>query len=376
MVSFTSYFKPLCLLGANQINALNPLVMWFSALKSWAPFHIDALGIITIIGTAELDRRLGRLVRYRYVEYLPLLAPQIIASNSICQPIPVFHLYNISDHVVATDLAAWFCRWLQCQELTWNSTSFRVSVRPRAGQFALEHSISIFLMILVMSALVVSSILAHDWWGLANSASMAISVLVRRIVIAENRAGVDRAYDQVAGEKWAEKEKKVLVLTPDGRAVTLYAPCGIITNTILPNPTPQHPWYYTAARWLGWFGFGCQIVTLGMAALANQLITIVVLVAATIMVANGIGCDDSNIGSKLVFSRFEGPIAVDKRSRTYHRLDLTAAEEQTMVSWGLMPQKANTDWWARYELETANADGDLFSEWNKGRQVVDFPSKA
>lgn len=84
--------------------------------KDWTPFKLDALGIVTLLGTEGLRQSISRLVPNRFVEYLPLLAPQIIADNTITHVVPGFTLYNITDGVLAIDLSAWLTRWLLCQD--------------------------------------------------------------------------------------------------------------------------------------------------------------------------------------------------------------------------------------------------------------------
>lgn len=52
-----------------------------SSLSKWAPIRLDALGIVTLIDEQAVNRCIGRLVRYRYVEYLPLLAGQVVGRE-------------------------------------------------------------------------------------------------------------------------------------------------------------------------------------------------------------------------------------------------------------------------------------------------------
>jgi len=96
-------------------------------LKTWAPFRIDALGLVTLLGVDELNLAIGRLACNRVTEYLLLLGGYIIANDSFAKPIPGFLVYNISDGIMATDVAGWFSRWLICQDLTWSSTTLRIS---------------------------------------------------------------------------------------------------------------------------------------------------------------------------------------------------------------------------------------------------------
>lgn len=55
-------------------------------LHHWAPFRIDALGIVTILGAAEVDMVVGRLARHHFTGCLPLLcafqSPAIILSDN------------------------------------------------------------------------------------------------------------------------------------------------------------------------------------------------------------------------------------------------------------------------------------------------------
>jgi hypothetical protein len=55
----------------------------FELLRRWAPFKIDALGLVTMLGSAEVDMATGSLVFNRYAEYLPLLGAFTVASNVI-----------------------------------------------------------------------------------------------------------------------------------------------------------------------------------------------------------------------------------------------------------------------------------------------------
>jgi len=90
------------------------------------PFRLDALGLVTLLGTQELDIAIGRLVTNHFTEYLPLLGAYIIAGESITKPIPGFVLYNITDGICATDVTGWFARWLMCQKLSPSSSTITI----------------------------------------------------------------------------------------------------------------------------------------------------------------------------------------------------------------------------------------------------------
>ena len=79
--------------------------MIFHFLKTWAPFKMDALGIVTLLGADEMDAMVGRLVRTPYTNYLPLLGAYTVAGNSITKPLPGYAVYNITDGIKATDVA-------------------------------------------------------------------------------------------------------------------------------------------------------------------------------------------------------------------------------------------------------------------------------
>src|SRR2546421_5288458 len=91
-------------------------------VKSRAPFHIDALGILTLLGASEVDQAVGSLLSYNFTKYLPLLAANVIAQDAITKPIPGFVMYNITDGITATDIAGWLSRWVLSHDLTWHST--------------------------------------------------------------------------------------------------------------------------------------------------------------------------------------------------------------------------------------------------------------
>lgn len=102
--------------------------MLLTRFESWAPFRVDALGIVTILGADQMDLVLGRLAHTGFSTFLPLLGAYKAADNSIVKPIPGFTLYNVSDGVLATDINGWFARWLLCQDLTFTSTTLIMSI--------------------------------------------------------------------------------------------------------------------------------------------------------------------------------------------------------------------------------------------------------
>ncbi|KAK8096061.1 hypothetical protein PG999_014083 [Apiospora kogelbergensis] len=83
-----------------------------AAISEWAPFQLDALGLVTIFGAKEMNTSIGNLVHSWATEWLPILGSYAVANNELTTPEQGFVLYNITDGVMATDVAAWFTRWL------------------------------------------------------------------------------------------------------------------------------------------------------------------------------------------------------------------------------------------------------------------------
>ena len=314
-----------------------------------------------------MDQNLGCLSHYRYIEHLPLLGAFVIASNEIVKPVSGFTLYNATDGIVATDIASWFSRWINSQHFSWNSSCLHISPIPQVDKKRHRASeiISYVLGFVVMSTTMIIAVLSEDWWGFVNSISMIISILSRAIVINENRKAINAAYTKVEQEDWAKIYKKSLI-SPDGKAITIFAPCGIITEVLLTNPRPHSPRLYLFARSIGWAGFAAHVVSLGMAILVNQLITVALLLIATILIANGVGCDKVHISYQIQAERFDETRGSESRSRAYLRMDLSRREEDAMLAWGLFPRRTNENWWVRYRGGKAETGRAAFDEWKGG----------
>lgn len=332
-------------------------------LREWAPFKIDALGLVTMLGATEVDLTVGRLVYNRYTEYVPILAGFIIAGDSITKPIPGFVLYNVTDGILATDVTGWFARWLSCQDLTWNSSTLRISVNRHQRSTRADDFCSIIVALSVMIPLSLMTFLTHDWWGVTNAISMLVSVVVRCMLVKQNRAAVDRA--ALDGLNMSSAMVKTFWTLPSGKAVTIHVPRGVLIQCLLTSPRPPNPQLYHAARALGWLAFGCHIISLGMAALVNQIISVVVLVVATVLTTWRIGCSEYRTGARLEISRSDDNILNESRSRAYARLDLSPVEEDSMLAWCLFPQMSNGAWWDKYRRCKAKKDLKAFDSWGQ-----------
>ncbi|KAK4165558.1 hypothetical protein QBC43DRAFT_333436 [Cladorrhinum sp. PSN259] len=322
------------------------------ALQQWAPFRIDALGLVTILGADRVDLVLGQLTISYLTEWLPLLGAYTIASNRIVEPLSGFALYNITDGIMVNNLSGWFCRWLLCQDFGFSSSV--VHIKPVLEQRRQRFMHLLWPRLIGVLALVpvILSILISDWWGLVNGVAMLGSVIVRQIVVGQSRRAVDLAVDE--SEKTSCELVKVLVTIPNGKIVIIHTSRGIVIDCLLTTPRPPNSTLYTTARAAGWACFGAQLVSLGMASLVCQLVTVVLLVLFTLLVAWQIGVDDSRVGRKLELTYTN--TGVSFRAAAYARLNLTPKEERSMLLWNLFPHETNDAWWNKYEKAKENWD--------------------
>lgn len=332
----------------------------FAQLKKWAPFRIDALGLVTILGAEEVDRSIGRLVQSYLTDCLPLLGAYTIASNQVTEPIPGFVLYNITDSIMATDLTGWFTRWLLCVPLSFTSTTITISISSKS-RHSERRAIAYLIGFLAISPLIFFAAAMRDWWGLVNALSMAVSVFVRKIILWQNR----RRLDLVLSERKAASDEivKVFLTTPTGKAVSIYAPRLIVTDCLLTTPRPPEPRLYNIIRTVGWVAFGAHVISLGMTVLFNQILSVCILLAATVLVVQQVGDRQDRVGSYLSFN-----ISVaggnEFRAAAFARLRLSENEENSMIQWNLFPHRSNEHWWMKYHQALADKEGSQLRHWN------------
>lgn len=310
---------------------------WHGKLASWAEgtgLHIDALGLVTLLGADEMDRSIGRLVPSHYLDFLPLLGAFVVSGNQFTERKPGFTLYNISEGIMTTELAGWFSRWLKGQELhrirsvvTWD-----VGERPRRWRSFLVGLL--LISVPTHGTLIALTVLAADWWGFANVMAMIVSVIVRYIQVAQNQAGIDENINQAREEaqryNYAQKFElyetamarheelrqkgaktegtklpvepkdpyamaKVLVITEDSKAVTISAPRYLVKSAFTASPQIPNHFLYTACQWIGWAAFAVHVISIGMAGLYTQICSVVVIILATIATVHKVGCEDSTL---------------------------------------------------------------------------------
>ena len=324
----------------------------WSSLLTWAPFKIDALGLVTLLGAEEINASVGRLVRSRWLDYLPLLGAYVVAGNRFRQKESGFNLYNISQGIHTTDLAAWLTRWVKSQHFDGNRNFVRWTVVPPGHPYA-DDFIALGVSITLLGFLIALTFLQYDMYGLASSLSMALSVFVRWFLVRSIRQAIDEkvtemserkkrddgaplypvkpeatyearlkdwqaekvivsngpsSNDPESGKVKAQEEphrltcgwngsglSKNLVITADAVTVTMMIPKelmgpGSVFNANIP---PPHRFWYGVARWTGWIAFAVQVVTVGQADLVTQIYTVALLVGSTVLYVGRLGCSDS-----------------------------------------------------------------------------------
>lgn len=326
--------------------------------KAWQPFKLDALGIITLLGTDSLRQSMSRLVQSGFVEYLPLLAPQIIADNTITNGVPGFTLFNITDGILATDLSAWWTRWLTCQDVNWNTTVLDVSSEKRMRPLVTIRWILMLLgNVLINVAIITVPVLLKDWYGFAASVSLVMTIVARAYILQSLRSSIDRCV--LKADKQMDLVKLFLTL-PSGKAVIIHTTRGIATEILLTEPQPKLIYLYRFFQWVDWISLGVLVVTLGSASLPLQIILIGIVLISTFVVVQRFGCDERHVGRRLVISSRTSVQQEDRRSSAYLNLNLSMEEEMAMISWHLIPMKYNTFWWNRYENEKRKANQTVF----------------
>ncbi|CAG8151641.1 unnamed protein product [Penicillium nalgiovense] len=209
---------------------------------------------------------------------------------------------------MTTEFAGWFSRWLQSQDFKQvrNIVTWQVVERPCKWR---EFIVGFLLVGLpVHGMLIALTVLAADWWGFANVIAMAISAVVRCILVAQNRAGIDASilkaqeaaqgypakrfkYDETTKRlesprpngpamKGAEipiepqdpnKIAKVIVLTEDSKVVTLAVRAYLPKLPFAVNPQPPNRYIYRACQRIGWAAFAVHVISIGMVACTRKL---------------------------------------------------------------------------------------------------------
>jgi hypothetical protein len=335
-------------------------------LLSWTPFKIDAMGLVTVLGAEEVNRAVGRLCSSRITEFLPTVGSFVVVNDSIRYPIPGFILYNITDGICATDVTGWFSRWMLFQCLTYNSTTLTIDVLNSFNSPRNDMFLPAFIGMATIFTLIFIPALMTDCWGLANSISLGISVLIRFAILKENRDAIDRSAESSLLQ--STTIVKTFWKLPTGSSVIIYMSRGVLTECLLSTPKPSNYRKYNLLRYVGWTAFVIHIVSLSMTSLPNQLLSVSVLAVSTICVATGVASNDELIGSRIRIRRNDNFGSGTSMASLFARLRLSSDEEDSMVAWGLMPLPRNEIWWRKYRDCMAQNTLVAFNTW-KERQT-------
>lgn len=336
-----------------------------------------------MLGADEINGAAGRLVRSRWLEYLPFLGAFVIANQSFREKQAGYNLYNITQGIHTTDIAPWFTRWMKSQDFETTSNFVRWSV-VKPQEKGLENLAGFALGFCLLGFLLALTIVSYDWYGFANAFSMVIQVSVRSYMLRSVRYSINtvvqervanspctekpeqmQTYEEAlhdwekdnkkirgSGEEPKEPEQpdplqygwngsapaKVLFVTADARAVTMVIPNELLIpeSPMIANLKPHSKLVYEAARWSGWIAFAVQVITLGQAALPTQIITVALMVVPTVLFVMKFGCDDSPWLCTLK-KMFSG-----EKERDPHSYDLF---EPVSVSWIGSRLKAEVYYW-------------------------------
>jgi hypothetical protein len=338
---------------------------WF-VLYHWEPFHIDALGLVTLLGPEEVNAYLGRLVPSRWLEYMPLLGAFVIAGDRFKDKMPSFNIYNISSGINTSDLSSWFTRWMLAQELEVSRSVVYWEVIEKPRKWWPYHVIAGTISFCFTGFLVAMTVLSKDWYGFANAVAMVISIIVRAYILQANRNAINKAVlkaqpgpgtSRHAVKEWNKnravqsarplpdgkarsdgtplksKLAKIMIVMSDAKAVTMFIPEQLIIPVFVHNPKPQTEWLYTFLRWVGWAAFAVHIIAIGMTKLAAQMYTVALLVIPTVLICWKIGCDDSRRNRR--FGIFSG-----KETETPYECWIGSHLKATVFEW---PKDAEFD---------------------------------
>ena len=252
------------------------------------------------------------------------------------------------------------------------------------------------------------TILSYDWYGFANAIAMITSIAIRSYLVSSIRQSIDErvtdAYDKFAPHQhrtsamaiaeWEADRKKAaaargggseaeaklsprphylesgigwngsepakfLVIMNDAKAVTMIIPRDLLAppSVFIANLEPRNRALYGVARWLGWLAFAVQVITIGMADLATQIVTVTLLVIPTVLFVARLGCDDSKWWKNTAnFVRKRLPASIGARASHTHNYGSEWPELKS-VSWIGSLLKAEVYEWPRSHEFVLKKDG-------------------
>ncbi|KAF2872907.1 hypothetical protein BDV95DRAFT_605498 [Massariosphaeria phaeospora] len=322
------------------------------------------LGLIPLLGAASLQQAFGRLVHSPFAEFFPTLADYIFASNAFAEPIPGFALYNITEGVRATELSAWFTRWLLSQNFTNSSTCLHFEDAPARPHY-LGRSCTLIASILVYGYLSAFAFHVGDFYGYFSVSALIVCMLVRQSILRACRDSLNEHMEN-AGKGSQAQSAKLFVTLPTGQAVAIEATRGIFVQCFLTEAKPTGRKLHLLMRGLGWLAFASHVVLLALATEPMQLVSISTMVLFSVLAIHRVGCNEHRIGNRLYVTRYDFP-GIESRAKAYVMLDLDEIEEQDMVAWFVMPRRSNTIWWDTYKTFKAEAKSEpaVLNTWGQ-----------
>ncbi|KXT08935.1 hypothetical protein AC579_9358 [Pseudocercospora musae] len=370
-------------------SIMDPASMPWNILKDWSPFQLDALGLVTLLGAEEVNKAVGTLQKRKATECFPLLAANVIAGDRIRDEQAGFAIYNVTDGICTTELKGWFTRWLGSQKIRNATTTFRWRFEDTSKQQTLAFITNALSFLLTTAPLLVCTTVIGDWYGLAGTIAIIVTIASRKIVLWQLRNGLEAvanpvkpphdlpfsrqdANKQQAGSDakqidqnsapGAPQDVKLFITRSDGRMVTVYAPRSLLSSFVREAEIP-HQHVYHVTRWLSWAAFGVLLVTLGMSSLFTQIYIVALLVLCTWAFCHGFDFDlntrrktrphlgtgreaevaTTSLTSKIAITqknpskRDLSDRLVDKRMYAYIWADLTATEEDMLRHWSMLP---------------------------------------
>lgn len=342
---------------ANRYFMLSP-----AHIKHWSPFRIDALGLVTLLGTYEVNQSVGTLQHRRYTEYLPLLAVSVIAGDRFVAEQPGFVLYNLTDGIVSTELKGWFTRWLMSQRVN-NATTVLVWEKHKQSRSGKDLVAPVLSFMLVTPLLVIATLIG-DWCEVGNAAAIIISILTRVYLLSQRRHARD-AHAAAPKDGRKENPKKTLcIIRSDGKMITCKAPKSVL-QTFVKNSEVKRPKVYLYTRWLCWLALGIHVCMLGMCSLLTQIYTVSLLTLSTWWFTSDFSSDirrehEKNIDGhgasastipinpgwcvkqynppKMAVGHNGEEVNRDRRQIAWARLNRDEEAEATMVLWSLFPK--------------------------------------
>ncbi|KAK3316860.1 hypothetical protein B0H66DRAFT_306813 [Apodospora peruviana] len=337
--------------------------MGFPVIHLGAPFRLDALGLVSLVGALEVATAIGALQRNWITDYLPLLGSFLVAEDRLTTPLPGFTLYNASDGFYVPVVSGWFSRWLiaNLDKTAKGGTQFQWSVRrKRQHEGTILAAPAVLIGVVANGGLIAVAALQGDWYGVANATAMAVSALIRQAMLDGKIRNLDKLVLADVKDVNTQLPEKVMggdlvavvITTPDGNAAVFRATRHII-RIIITDLDPAH----VVLKAIGWVAFVVHVVCIGQCYLLSQLLSIALLGTATVLTIFHVGVDRTWAGGWLQV-RPLGSGGQSRRRDALHLLNLTDKEASVLRNYWQLPHLPEV-----VELQTVTAE--FWKSWNE-----------